>query len=100
MKLKHEFWMNTHNKISPLFLIILLIPISMNKETCNTEPEIEQLIYICCWITYYHPGPHDIQSFHFQSRARAVLGYYSCSDHVWCHIGEIFPKYKDKKHIS
>lgn len=54
----------------------------MTKKTCNTEPEIEQLILICCWTAYYHPWSHTIQCSHFQSRARAALGYYSLSDYV------------------
>lgn len=52
----------------------------MNKKTCNTEPEIEQLIHICHWTTYCHPGLHNIQSSHCQSRA--ALGCCSFSDAV------------------
>lgn len=44
----------------------------MNKKTCNTEPEIEQLIHTCHWTTYCHPGPPNSQSSHFQSMARAA----------------------------
>lgn len=54
----------------------------MNKKACNTESDIEQLIHICHWTTYCHPGPYNIQPSHFQSMARAALGYCSLSDAV------------------
>lgn len=52
------------------------------KKTCNTEPGIEELIHICHWTTYCHPGSYNIQPSRSQSIARAALGYCSLSDTV------------------